>query len=85
MKCHEEIFHHLNKEDQEAIISLIKQTLYEKGKKREFEESLKVFRGMQKFYGKDVPLCRYCLVEVFEEISGVKLSKIKTAYAFDEV
>ncbi len=85
VKCHEEIFHHLSEEEQEAIIGLIKQVLYEIGKKEEFKIALKVFRGIQKFYERKVPLCRYCLVEMFEEISGVKLNSIKKAYAFDEV
>ena len=85
VKCHEEIFHHLSKENQEAIISHIKQILYLKGKANEFNQSLKVFRGIQKYYGREVPVCRYCLVEIFEEISGTKLKEIKKAYAFDEV
>ena len=85
MKCHEEIFHPLSRESQEEIISLIKEELYKMGKKKEFETALKVFRGLQKYYKKEVPFCRYCLVETFEEISGVKLKKIKIAYAFDEV
>ena len=85
MKCHEEIFHYLSRKNQEAIISLIKEILYEKGKKEEFEQALKVFRGLQKYYNRKVPVCRYCLVEIFEEISGEELKQIKTAYAFDEV
>ena len=85
MKCHEEIFHYLPKHNQEAIISLIKEILYEKGKEKEFNKALKVFRGLQKYYNRKVPVCRYCLVEIFEEISGEELKEIKTAYAFDEV
>ena len=85
MKCHEEIFHYLPRNNQKEIILLIKKEMYENGKQKEFKDAMKVFRGLQKYYDKDVPFCRYCLVEVFEEMGGKKLKKIKKAYAFDEV
>lgn len=85
LKCHEEIYHFFSSEQQELLLALIKEILDKEGKSEAFEIALRQLNYYMKFFGREVPFCRYCLVEIFEEIGGVKLEEIKKAYAFDEV